>query len=339
MESFGVAASGGVEEQRLGIAGATIGIRFAGERIAGVLGDALAHHPRCRSEPDLVVHVWDGGSGAPAPMIATDALDGGITARARVEGEQPVECRYDGGRHILNVYDRASRTAGFWVADPDDLPHWERASPFRQVLAWFFRARGLQLLHGAAVGGPEAGLLLVGRGGSGKSATALACLEWPEPGLGVAGDDYCLVSTGTPARAWSLYRSAKVGWRQLAWFPRLSPAVVNRGSGDEKALLLLGPPLTAPVAPEVALDAIVVPVVCAPGPTTVEPVAKAVALQGLAPSSIFQLAGPNAVDFRAQAALVAGRPAWRLALGGEPEVVPRVLAGVLGYGPPGPHDG
>jgi hypothetical protein len=331
VESFAVAARAGVVDQRVEIAGATIGFRFAGERLASTLGAAFDHHPRSEQDVELTVLAWDCATvEAPVPRISFDALDGGITADARVEGEQPVECRYDGARRILNVYERASQTAGFCVADPDELPHWERSSPFRQLLAWFFRARGRHLLHGAAVGGSDSGVLLVGRGGSGKSSSALACLEWPEPALGVAGDDYCVVAAEPRPVAWSLYRSAKVGWPQLAWFPKLGAAVVNRDSpADEKALLMLGPPHTPPLASEVAIDAVVAPTVRVPGATALEPVSKAAALQALAPSSMFQLAGPNADDFRELAALVAGRPAWRLSLGGEPRAVPPVLADAL----------
>ena len=327
MESYAVAARVGVVEQRFELAGATIALRFAGEHLASTLGAAFDHHPRSAAAPDFTVVVWDCRTrDAPVPRISFDALDGGITAEARVEGDQPIECRYDGARRILNVYERATETAAFCVADLDDLPHWERSSPFRQLLAWFFRARGLHLLHGAAVGGPEGGLLLVGRGGSGKSSSALACLEWPEPGLGVAGDDYCVVATAPEAVAWSLYRSAKVGWSQLEWFPTLAATVVNRDTpDDEKALLMLGPPRTPPLVAEVAIDAIVVPTVRVPGPTVREPVGRAAALQALAPSSMFQLAGPNADDFRELAAMVAARPAWRLWLGGEPRAVPAAL--------------
>src|SRR5690349_17591533 len=245
MESFAIAAARAeVVEQRFELAGAVIAVQFAGAPLAQTLGTAFDHHTRSDRDAELTIVVWDCTStGAPVPRISYDALDGGITADARVEGDQPVECRYDGARRILNVYERVSETAGFCVADPDELPHWERSSPFRQLLAWFFRARGLHLLHGAAVGSADAGCLLVGRGGSGKSSSALACLEWPEPGLGVAGDDYCVVATRPRAVAWSLYRSAKVGWPQLDWFPRLATSVVNRDTpDDEKALLMLGPP-------------------------------------------------------------------------------------------------
>ena len=332
MESFDAAARADVVvEQRFELAGAVIAVQCAGKRLGDTLGAAFDHHVRSVRDADLTIVVWDCAStGAPIPRISHDALDGGITADARVEGDQPVECRYDGARRILNVYERATQTAGFCVADPDDLPHWERSSPFRQLLAWFFRARGLHLLHGAAVGGRDAGFLLVGRGGSGKSSSALACLEWPSAGLGVAGDDYCVVGAGPRAVAWSLYRSAKVGWPQLEWFPCLSAAVVNRDTpDDEKALLMLGPPHTPALASEVAIDAIVAPAVRVPGPTALEPIGRAAALQALAPSSMFQLAGPNADDFRELATLVAGRPAWRLCLGGEPRAVPPVLAEAL----------
>ena len=328
LASYAVAAASGVVEHRVVIAGEPVSFRYADRTLERELGAAFAHHPMTTAEPGLVIDVWESeSSGAPPPRITIDAFDGGVSADTRIGGAQTIECRYDGDRRILSVFDRDTATGAFCVADPADLPHWERGSPFRQILAWWFRDHGKHLLHGAAVGNAESGLLLVGRGGSGKSSSALACLEAPIPQLGVAGDDYCVVDVGADAAAWSLYRSAKVGWQERRWFPGLAGGVVNTDDGEaEKALLMLGPPNSPPLVDRVAVRAVVVPTVDPDGVTAVEPVSKAAALQALAPSSIFQLAGPNATDFRELAAFVAARPAFRLRLGGDPLAVPPLLA-------------
>lgn len=331
-ESFAIASARGEIEQRVRIAGETIAFRYADPTLHAELSAAFAHHPADDGEPALEVVVWESArSGAPLPRVGMGALDGGVQADTRIAGPQPIEWRYDAPRRILNVFDRATGRAAFHIADMEALPHWERSSPFRQLLAWHFRARSKHLLHAAALGNHGIGLLLVGRGGSGKSSSALACLATPVAGLGFAGDDYCVVDTAPVAMAWSLYCTAKVGWEQVGWFPRLEPFVVNRGreADDEKALYRFDRADAPALVEQVAICAVVVPTVDPGSVTAIEPLGKAEALRALAPSSLFQLAGPNGRDFHELAELVAGRPAFRLRLGGDPAAVPPVLGRLL----------
>ena len=68
-------------------------------------------------------------------------------------------------------------------------------------------SRGGALLHSAAVGTLNGGVLIAGPSGSGKSTTALACQE---AGLGFTSDDYVLVSAGGPPTVHMAYSTAKV---------------------------------------------------------------------------------------------------------------------------------
>ena len=106
--------------------------------------------------------------------------------------------------------------------------------------------------------------------------------------------------------------------------------MVNRDDPEaEKALFVFEPPTAPALVDGVAIDAIVLPTVDPNGATRVEPVGRAEALRALAPSSIFQLAGPNAADFRDLAVFVAARPAFRMWLGGDPLAVPPLLADLI----------
>lgn len=87
-----------------------------------------------------------------------------------------------------------------------DLPDWFTGAPLRQHLHWLLRARGDRLAHAASLGLDGRGILLLGHGGAGKSATALAGLA---AGLQTVGDDYVALGGIEPALMRPLYRIVK----------------------------------------------------------------------------------------------------------------------------------
>jgi hypothetical protein len=170
-------------------------------------------------------------------------------------------------------------------------------------------------------------VLLVGRGGSGKSTTAAACLG---SALRYAADDYCALRLSPTPFVDSLYSSGKVNAPDVARFPHLEPALSNRDRlGHEKALYFL-----AGLAPEALsagfpLRAILLPRVAGGSETRATPVAPAAGLRALAPSTIFQTPGAGEPDFRRLSALVTQVPCFDLALGTELAAIPDVILGVL----------
>jgi hypothetical protein len=107
--------------------------------------------------------------------------------------------------HKLRVLDRARGLGFYWTEDVAAIPDYEHCAPLRKLLAWWMSSRGHQVVHAAAVGRDDGGVLIAGRGGSGKSTTALACLD---SDLRFAGDDCCLLLAGTAAPAPPRRRSA-----------------------------------------------------------------------------------------------------------------------------------
>jgi len=227
----------------------------------------------------------------------------------------------------LSVIDLEQGLAVFWVPDARDLTSSERAAPFLRILHWWLAEKGRQIVHAAAVGNATGGVLLGGAGGSGKSGTALACLN---AGLRYSADDYCLLDPGPPATAHSMYNSAKVHSRDLARLPFLEPLVDNKDrSRDEKALFFLHQHVPSLLAAEIPLRAILLPTVTASADTRLEPASPADALRALSPSTVSQLPHAGEAAFRAIASLTRGLPAYRLLLGHEVERIPRVILGLL----------
>lgn len=323
------------------IAGLHVRLLFRGPDVAAALAPALAHLPASGGEPDLTIHAWAGGT-APGSWIfsAGHGRNGGDSPH-EVEGpHEVVGRRYlldaDGARGLfqpgfgtLAVLDDTTAQAWFWCASLATLPYWERAAPFRMLLHWWLSDHGVRLCHAAAVGtDSHGGALLVGRGGSGKSTTALLCLL---DGMRYASDDYVLVATDGAPTAYSVFNSGKVDAGQLEMLPELWPAVVNADAlGTEKAVVFIHdwkPELAVPGFP---LRAVICPVISGRPETDWQRIPPAAALAALAPSTIFQLPGARpARDLGAMAGVARTLPAYRLGLGTDLRSIPAAVRAVI----------
>src|SRR5205807_649323 len=111
------------------------------------------------------------------------------------------------GIRALSVYDADANASWYWAADADRLPAWECASPLRHVLHWWLADHGLQQVHAGSVGTERGAVLVVGRGGRGKSTTTLAALG---QGLKYVGDDYVAVELEPEPLVHSIYNAGKL---------------------------------------------------------------------------------------------------------------------------------
>lgn len=244
---------------RLDVAGVSIELSFAGEVLLPYVLPALKHlEVPPHGEPDLRVHVWDSDSTGidfVLPPVTRDCF----TTRGDIWGMSSARIRsaFHWIEFSVNVFDVERRDGVFWVRSEACVSNWTRGSPLRTLLHWSMEATGRQLVHAAAVGTDEGALLITGRGGVGKSTTALACLE---AGMQFLGDDYVVVGLDPEPRVHGLYRSAKLTTEQLRRFPNLSDLV---GPGDfledGKALILLDPSMTTQIPPSLPLRALVTP--------------------------------------------------------------------------------
>lgn len=326
--AFAAAASaaGQVVVRSYAIAGLSVTLRFAGAALVERLSPALEHHPPAPAGTTaLTVLVWDSRStGIPLPPCPPDAIDGGTSGRARVAAWPTIRAKYRPDLRILSLLDRGRNLAVFCVADGAAIPYWETGAPLRLILHWWMADHGRLLIHAAAVGTASGGVLLVGRGGCGKSSTALACLG---SALRYAGDDYCLVTLeGTP-RAHTLYSSGKLSADQVRRFPHLAPAILNRDAlATEKALVLVHRSHPHSIQPSFPIRALVAPVIAPGGASRLAPASRGTALRALAPSTILQLPGAGGTALATMTRLVRRVPSYRLHLGHDLEALPSLLA-------------
>lgn len=309
------------------IGGYRIRLSFSGGALLS-LTKALEHLAiDDQSTPDLTICLWDSESTGQR-MIQRPWQEDDFLARGVIQGYNTdrIYTAFQHGSAAVSVLDKERNLAIFWAPD-SNLPYWEHGSPIRTILHWWLLGRGLQLVHAAAVGNSTGGVLIGGKGGSGKSTTALACLE---SNLSYVGDDYTLLGLEPGPTVHSLYNSAKLNSDHLQRFPAWLPKIANpERLADEKALLFVNEHYPLKVATQLPARAVLLPRVTGLAETRLKPVSVAMALAALAPSTIFQLprAGNEALKFLASFARQL--PCFRLELGTDLSAIPPVIEGLL----------
>ena len=172
-------------------------------------------------------------------------------------------------------------------------------------------------------------MLFAGKSGSGKSTSALACLD--DGPLLYAGDDYSLVSVTGEPYVHSLYSSAKLkGAPDFERFAHLLPFVANRDHiAQQKALVFLNDAFRAKVTTGFPLRAILVPRISGKPETTIEPSSAIAALKALAPSTLLQLPGDGSATMARLSALVRRVPAYTLNAGTRMSGIARSVEALL----------
>jgi len=320
----------GVEAFHIRLAGHTIRLEFAGPAMLAAQTLALAHLrvPADEGPVDAVLRIWDsvstGVANVPPPWKSTAYSD-----RGDIWGfnSQRILSSFHWGDFGLNLFDNETGTGIYWTQNAQNLPYWSRAAPLRTLLHWCMQRHGLQLTHGAAVGNDDGAVLLVGRGGVGKSGTALSCLL---SGMRFAGDDYVVVGLEPDPVVHALYASAKVHWDQLAHYPALRGHLLpGTRDDDEKASVLLDPAFRARIAPSMKLSLIVTPAFAGGPETALGPVSEELLRGAASLTTVSQLPHGGQRVYRFVAELLRRVPAATLRLGHDRAAIPDAIARCL----------
>lgn len=186
----------------------------------------------------------------------------------------------------ISFINYTTQQAAVWLTDAANLPTYERSFPLRQFFYFWFRNSSHVMVHAGAPGLESGGVLLAGKGGSGKSTSTMACLDST---LQYAGDDFILIETQKPF-VHSLYNVAKLEEHNLVNFPHLRPHVHNWESVPvDKAQLFLSQFMPSKVIHGFPLKAILLPKFTGQSNTTYRPASKAEAMKALVPSSVWLL--------------------------------------------------
>lgn len=305
------------------IGGRMIRLRFAGVALLPPLVSALAHLTAAPAStaPDLTIHLWDTlSSGVTMPFLPQwNDCSGRGAVRAFAQSSLSVTRLPAAG--VFSMWDPERQLAVYWAHSAAEIPSYERGAPFRGLFhAWWREHDGL-LLHAGAVGTEHGGALLVGKGGVGKSTTALACME---AGMHYLSDDYCLLTHRPDAVIHSLYCTAKLHGADVQRFPALLPSISNPEElGEEKALCFLHQQSRCQLTRHIPLQAILLPRITGRKDSRLSPASPIIALQALAPSALIQLPNAGAREFTHIREVVTRVPCYWLEVGTDLRQIPQ----------------
>ncbi|MGH9172564.1 MAG: hypothetical protein ACRD0Z_17140 [Acidimicrobiales bacterium] len=329
------AAGAVVHEVRIG--GMPVRLRFAGSSLVPYVLPAFTHlRTKVVSEqPRLTVELWDGATTGIFPPGFVSDRDAPGRGEVREFDDAGVRAVFhsgvrpqDGAFRSVTIFDDRSFVARYFVVDPEETYWYERAAPLRAVLHWALSQPDRLLVHAGAIAAGNRSLLLAGPGGAGKSTSAVAAMLG---GYDYLGDDYVLLDLADEhPMVHSLYATAKLGENAISLLPGLPEIFAGSPPlGAPKHVLDVSRCPPGRLGTSAQIVAVVVPRLCPGHNTTLRSASASVALQALAPSTIFQAPRRDGVALRPLAKLVRCVPAYVLDLGGAPADVAPVLGQLL----------
>ena len=318
----------GEDRRDFTIAERPVRVRFAGVALAH-LARPLAHlaHPQPAPShvgPELEIFVWSGTGPWQPPAPPWDFQQLHWFGEVADLGSQEYSVNFAADQGLLCMYHRPTSRAIFWLPEADGLPFWETAAPFRVIFHWWSQTFGGHVAHAAAVGRDGQGVLLVGRGGSGKSTTSIACVD---SGMEYVGDDYVLLTRKPRPVAHSLYQTAKIHTRFLhSDLAHWADWVAGEIGPEGKSLLFLNEHLPKQVRSRLAIHGVIQPRITQNDQARIEQQAAARGLLAIAPSTMYQLPEAREATLSFFADWTREVPAYLLHLGTDLTSAPRVLS-------------
>ena len=319
----------GTVKQYYNIAGTVVCLDFAGKAMLPYLTPALEHLRTGEVEnPDAMINIWDTTSTG-IQMVPPPCGQMDFTDRGDIWGFDSIQIKtaFHWSEYSVNVMDMATNTGIYWVKNPKVFPYWVFSSPLRTLFHWLMEKQGCQLLHAAAIGTDNEAVLLPGKGGSGKSTTALTCLE---SGFFYLGDDYVIVCKEPVPKVYSLYCTSKINMEDMTKFPSMH-ALSQKPVKDnqEKAVIFLYPAFKNQIKTEMPLKAILAPEISKQENTSLKPVPFWPLLRAMSFTTMSQLPGVGAHTHNYLKEFVKLLPCYSISLGSDPGKIPVALTDLL----------
>lgn len=320
-----------VNESTFVFAGHHVRVRVVGRTMAEQLVQPFSHlqldEPDARV-PHLTIDLWDEDEtnvrcGIRAPMQAEPRPTiTRISPEGRFFGQQKLSS--------FTCYDRGARHLIGSVTWNRHLSVYERCRPLDRPLLEWHNDQQVQIIHAGLVAHGDRGVLLVGKGGSGKSTCAVACVS---AGFGFLSEDFVGLQTLADGsfRGHSIYNSIFLEPDHLRRFPILDPHTVRGAPADDKSCVMLAQVFPERLRQAGPIRVVVLPKVVDSATTRFRPASKGEALLALGPSSLLQL--PNrrlgARGLAKLTQLVTRAPCYWLEIGNDLARIPRQVEEIL----------
>jgi hypothetical protein len=307
----------------------TVCLKFAGDNLIPLLTPALDHlRLPDAATADLTLCIWDSESTG-VTMIPPPCTIDCFTDRGDIWGfnSKRFKTAFHWVEDSVNLMDLKKKVGIFWVQKAGSLPFWVHASPLRTLFHWWMEKNGCQLLHAAAIGTDKGAVLVTGKGGVGKSTTALSCLQ---AGLSYLADDYVIAGLDPEPVVYSLYSTAKLNADHVENFPDLSAHVSNSEKMDrEKAVMFLSNAMREQITTQMPLRAILTPSIVNRPDSGIGPVARREIHGAMSFTTMSQLPYVGRYTYDYIGRLIDALPHYTLEIGSDFTRIPVMVADLL----------
>ena len=317
-------------------AGRTARIRVVGQSLSEQIAKAF-HHILAQGNPSSAafkIDLWDQrDTSISCPEKSQPVQERLLKSTSYVEFGLIIgslDDRYIGCQRpqVVTWFDRSGQHLVACVSSHDALSLYDRGKPLHFPLLLWHSDQGAEVIHAAFVSRKGEGVLFAGRGGVGKSTSALACLE---ADFDYLGDDYIgLEAYGDGSfQGHSIYSATWLMADHFRRFPRLMRhAIYPERPQQEKTLALLSQALPRQLCRAAPIRALVLPRITA-GSARLRRASKPEALFALAPSSILFRPNSGAATLNKLGRLAEQVPCYWLDLGKDLTEIPRLVGQVI----------
>ena len=313
------------------IAGARAHFSIFGASLAAQIWPPFSHlETEFSGETAWKIRLWDTASTGISPPEIDDS-------EFRLEWNCSPQRFFYSHDNTLAVYEshvgiswlhRPSKTLWGCFFDAKNWGVYERSRPLPFLLPLLAHERGVGVVHAGLVAHNSRGALVVGKSGSGKTTTSLACLCGDLDFLGE--DQVGIAARDGEFSGFSFYNTARVEDAHLARFPELRACA--EFENGEKSLLFLGEIFGPTLRASVPIRAILLPKIPdenAPSHTRFSRAKGAEALRATAADSLTLPMGGGRRGFERLAQLARVTPCFHLHLGRDVRQIPLAVREIL----------
>jgi hypothetical protein len=314
--------------EEVSIAGLDVRMSFGSTELGQALFSAFAHlRHNSAGSPALSIMLHDISSTPIASDFMNAVSQMGSDNEIWLADRRDLTIIVQAHGRVVSVIDWREGKAYWLCRSPQEIPYLERAGPLRHLLCRWLGERDRYFAHAAAVGHAGSGALILGESGSGKSTTALTCLN---AGLAYAGDDHCIVSINPEPIVYSLFSAGKLDVAEWRSFPALVPAgdLSGRPPG-EKGLFFLNTIPGLCLVRSLPIHAVLLARITDRTQTALFEVDPTQAFKSLVPSNALHFERERSQALKCFSALARQVPAYRLELGSDWSSTPAAISELL----------
>jgi hypothetical protein len=320
-----------VHERTYVLAGHGVVLRILGDRLALRVTPALAHLVGAETgavRTELRVDLWDEAETDVAPDIdlRPDLLGVSSQYEASADGRFVTSVL----QFSQSVIDREAEHIVGAVQDARRMTLYEIGRPLHVPLSLWFTDRSIPLVHAGFVADKDAGVLLIGESGAGKTTSTLACLQ---SGWGYLSDDLAALEIRDDGTAWghSVYASAFVDGGTIARVGSVPGMLVDGAYPyEDKRLLILPAGADGPLRARARIRAVGLLRISASPATRFRRLRQGEALLEMLRDGLqIGVLHPGRAGLRCLGDLAERVPAYRVDLGTEAAEIPTLLRAMI----------